>query len=67
MQRLALAIVFALLAVAVAGAAVASARSAWGSLDGVVRGGRRGGELMQKLSFFLLIALILYVSVLGSA
>jgi hypothetical protein len=67
MQRLVLALVFALAAVAAAGIAVRAVRAAWAAVDGAGEGGRNGGDAMQKLAFFLLIGLILYVSVLGGA
>ena len=67
MQRLAIAIVFALVAIAAVAIAVRVARSAWVAVDGAVQGERSGGGAMQKLAFFVLIGLIFYVSVLGSA
>ena len=67
MQRIALAVIFAAFAVAAIGVAAGVARATWRSVDGAVRDEGRGGELMQKLSFFLLIALIVYVSALGGA
>ncbi|GEM_PF-6323989 len=67
MQRLALAVIFATVAVAAIGLAAAVARATWRNVDGAMRDEGRGGELMQKLAFFLLIALILYVSTLGGA
>jgi hypothetical protein len=67
MQRLALAIMFALAAVAAVAIALRVARAAWVEVDGAVQGERSGGGMMQKLAFFLLIGLIFYVSVLGSA
>lgn len=66
MQRLALALVFALAAVAALALAVRSMRAAWTTVDGGVRGDRSGGGIMRTLAFFLLIGLILYVSVIGS-
>jgi hypothetical protein len=42
-------------------------RAAWVAVDDANTGGRSGGDAMQKLAFFLLIGLILYVSVLGGA
>jgi hypothetical protein len=67
MQRLVLALLFALAAVAAAGIAVRAVRAAWVAVDGAGEGKRSGGDVMQKLAFFLLIGLILYVSVLGGA
>jgi hypothetical protein len=67
MQRLALAAIFAVLAVAAAAVAVRTVRAAWAAVDGPVQGGRSGGDVMQKLAFFLLLGLILYVSVLVGA
>jgi len=67
MQRLALAVILVAVAVAAVGIAAGVARATWRSVDGAVRDEGRGGELMQKLAFFLLIALILYVSTLGGA
>jgi hypothetical protein len=67
MQRLALAVIFAVVAVAVAAVAVRTLRAAWVAVDGGVQGERSGGDIMQKLAFFLLLCLIVYVSVLGGA
>jgi hypothetical protein len=67
MQRLVLALLFALAAVAAAAIAVRVARAAWVAVDGAEGRGRSGGDVMQKLAFFLLIGLILYVSFLGGA
>jgi hypothetical protein len=67
MQRLVLALIFAVVAVAAAAVAVRVVRAAWVSVDGAVQAERSGGDTMQKLAFFLLIGLILYVSVLGGA
>ena len=67
MQRLVLALIFALAAVAAAAVAARVLRAAWVSVDGAVAGERSGVQTMQKLAFFLLIGLILYVSVLGGA
>lgn len=67
MQRLVLALIFAVAAVAATAVAVKVVRAAWVSVDGAVEGQRSGGYTMQKLAFFLLIGLILYVSVLGGA
>ena len=66
MQRLALAMIFALLAVAAVAVAARAARAAWVAADGS-GGNMRSGDIMQKLAFFLLMGLILYVSVLGGA
>lgn len=65
MQRFAVALVLAALAVAFVALAARGARMAWGAVDGAVHGDRSGGALMQRLAFFLLIGLIFYVSVLG--
>lgn len=66
MQRLVLAILIVACAAFALVAVAGAARRVWGS-----KGGgepmRRGGDVMQRISFFLLIALILYVSVLGGA
>jgi len=67
MQRLLLALMFALFAVAAVAVAARTARAAWHAVDGAVQGERSGGDVMQKLAFFLLIGLIFYVSLLGSA
>jgi hypothetical protein len=67
MQRLALAVIFAVLAVAAVVAAARTLRAVWVAVDGPVQGERSGGDIMQKLAFFLLLGLILYVSVLGGA
>jgi hypothetical protein len=67
MQRLAIALVFALAAVAAVALAARSMRSAWTTVDGVVQGERSGGGVMRNLAYVLLIGLILYVSVIGSA
>jgi len=67
MQRLALAVIFALLAVAAVAVAARVARAAWVAADGAAGRERSGGDIMQKLAFFLLLGLILYVSVLGGA
>ncbi len=67
MQRLVLALVFALAAVAAVSLAARALRAAWVAADEGGTGGRSGGDTMQKLAFFLLIGLILYVSVLGGA
>lgn len=67
MQRLAIAVIFALAAAAAVAMAVRMARAAWVAADGTAQGARAGGDIMQKLAFFLLMGLILYVSVLGGA
>jgi hypothetical protein len=67
MQRLALAMIFAVLAVAAVAVAARAARAAWVAADGAAGHGQSGGDIMQKLAFFLLLGLILYVSVLGGA
>lgn len=67
MQRLALAFLFALAAVAAIALAARTMRAAWTTVDGAVQGERAGSVIMRKLAFFLLIGLILYVSVIGSA
>lgn len=67
MQRLALAVIFAVVALAAVAAAVRVARAAWVAADGGIGSERSGGDIMQKLAFFLLMGLILYVSVLGGA
>ena len=67
MQRLALAAIFAVLAVAAVVAAARTVRAVWAAVDGPVQDERSGGDIMQKLAFFLLLGLILYVSVLGGA
>jgi hypothetical protein len=67
MQRLLLALLFAFAAFAAVSVAVRMARAAWVAVDDANTGGRSGGDAMQKLAFFLLIGLILYVSVLGGA
>lgn len=71
MQRLVLALIFAVAAVAAAAVVVRVLRAAWVSVDGAAvrsgAGARAGGDAMQKLAFFLLIGLILYVSLLGGA
>ena len=67
MQRLALAIIFAALAVTAVVLAARLARAAWVAADGAGGSDRSGGDIMQKLAFFLLMGLILYVSVLGGA
>jgi hypothetical protein len=66
MQRLALAMIFALVAVAAVAVAVRAARAGWVAADGALSG-QSGGDIVQKLAFFLLMGLILYVSVLGGA
>jgi hypothetical protein len=67
MQRLVLAVLFVGAAIAVAAVAVRGARRAWGAVDEAASGHERGGHIMQRLAFFVLIALILYVSILGAA
>ena len=67
MQRLVLAIIFVAVAAGVLVVAAGAVRAAWSTVDGVVHGDRRGGEVMEKVAFILLIALIVYVSVLGGA
>jgi hypothetical protein len=67
MQRLVLALLFALAAFAAVAVAMRVARAAWVAVDNANSGGRSGGDTMQKLAFFLLIGLILYVSFLGGA
>ena len=66
MQRLVLAILIVAFAAFALVAVAGAARRVWGS-----KGGGEpthwGGDVMQRVSFFLLIALILYVSVLGGA
>jgi hypothetical protein len=66
MQRLALAMIFALVAVAAVAVAVRAARAGLIAADGALSG-QSGGDIVQKLAFFLLMGLILYVSVLGGA
>jgi hypothetical protein len=66
MQRLALAVLFAVVALAAAAVVMRAARAAWVAADGA-GGNVRSGDIMQKLAFFLLMGLILYVSVLGGA
>jgi hypothetical protein len=67
MQRLVLAALFAVLAMAALAVVARTARAAWVAVDGAVEGRRSGGDVMQKLAFFLLMGLIVYVSVLGGA
>ena len=67
MQRLALAVIFAVVAVAAAAVVARTVRAAWVAVDGGGQGERSGGDIMQKLAFFLLLCLIVYVSVLGGA
>ncbi len=65
MQRLVLAVIFVALAVAAVATTIGVVRRAWSIADSAPGTGRTQGDTMQKLAFFLLIALILYVSVLG--
>lgn len=67
MQRLVLAVLFVAVAAAALAVAVRGARAAWVAVDEGVSGHDRGGHAMQRLAFFVLIALIFYVSVLGAA
>jgi hypothetical protein len=67
MQRLVLALLFAFAAFAAASLALRAVRAAWVAVDEANTGGRSGGDAMQKLAYFLLIGLILYVSFLGGA
>lgn len=67
MQRLVLAILFVSVAVAAIWAATAGLRRSWRAVDGAVHERGEGGSTVQKLAFFLLVALILYVSLLGAA
>ena len=67
MQRLALAVFFAVVAVAAAAVAIRTVRAVWVAVDGGEQGEQSGGDIMQKLAFFLLLCLIVYVSVLGGA
>lgn len=67
MQRLALALILVAVAIVAAVAAVGAMRRAWGAVDGTLHDRRPRGEAMQKVAFMLLVALILYVSVLGGA
>jgi hypothetical protein len=66
MQRLALALIFAVVAVAAVAVAVRAARAGLVAADGALSK-QSGGDIVQKLAFFLLMGLILYVSVLGGA
>ncbi len=67
MQRLALAVILVAVAAAAVGIAAGVVRSTWRTVDGAVHEPGGGGRLMQKLAFILLVALIVYVSVLGGA
>jgi hypothetical protein len=66
MQRLALALIFAVVAVAAVAVAVRAARAGLVAADGALSK-QSGGDIVQKLAFLLLILLIFFVSVLGGA
>ena len=66
MQRLVLAMIIALVAVTAVAVAVRAARAGLVAADGAWSR-QSGGDIVQKLAFFLLMGLILYVSVLGGA
>ena len=67
MQRLVLAVILVAVTVVAIGIAAGAIRSTWRTVDGAVHEPGGGGKLMQKLAFILLVALIVYVSVLGGA
>lgn len=67
MQRLVLAVLFVGLAVAAVAAILRGLRRATAGAGETGPGLDREGFTMQRLAFFVLIALIFYVSVLGAA